>query len=264
VTDTTDTYRVRRPLTDTETRSISTAIDAAGSVPEILAAALISLFTALLAPLGESLNDYGPATRLLDPGTFAIPQTQWAAITGECLARADAFGGRAQTAMELINVMPASYDDPSVTVSAAQPADQRPYEHVLTVSREATDVIAAASRHCGELSACFGEDSREYLDAIRSWQHNISRIFSMAFGSQTRVSRDGDLSLLVSSATGFTYGLIFHPVRRRCTDDGCRAVINDDGTAWTYSPGDPVCASGQHVPSYPLDAPRPGSWSFHS
>lgn len=259
----TTTYRVRRALTGTEMTSIRTAIDAACSTPEILAAALNSVFTALLAPLGESLASYSPSHRL-DPGAFAIPAAQWTAITGACLARADAFGGRMQIAMELINVMPASYDDPTVTVPDAPPADQRPYEHVLTVSREATDVITAASRRCAELGRYFGEDSREYREAARSWQHHISQVFSMAFGPQTRISRDGDLSLLVSSGSGFTYGIIFHPDRRRCTCAGCKAVINDDGTAWTYSPDDATCPGGQHAPSYPLDAPHPGSWSFHS
>jgi hypothetical protein len=32
----------------------------------------------------------------------------------------------------------------------------------------------------------------------------------MGFGADTRVSKDGDLSLLVSCASGFVYGVIFH------------------------------------------------------
>lgn len=262
MTDTT-TYRVRRALTGPEMTSVMTAINAAGNVPEILDAALTTVFTALLEPLGESLTDYDPGRRL-DPGAFAIPAAQWAAISEACMTRADAFGGRMHIAMELINVMPASYDDPSATVPDSPPRDQRPYEHVLTISREATDVIAAASRHCAELGRYFGEDSREYREAVESWQRLLSQVFSMAFGPQTRVSRDGDLSLLVSTASGFVYGIIFHRDRRYCTADGCKAVINDDGTAWTYSPDDETCTGGQHVPSYPLDAPHPGSWSFHS
>ena len=50
--------------------------------------------------------------------------------------------------------------------------------------------------------------------------------------------------------------------RGRIRED-CRAVINDDGVAWTYSPGDHMCTD-THVPLYPLDAPHPGTWSFHS
>ncbi|MGH3421281.1 MAG: hypothetical protein ACRDOD_17035, partial [Streptosporangiaceae bacterium] len=129
----TTTYRMRRPLTDPEITTIRAAIDDAGSPAEILTATVQALFTALLAPLGESLSDYN-AGRRLDPGAFAIPQTQWEAIAEACTARADAYGGRAQIAMELINLMPATYDDPSVTVTPVPQRDHRPYEHVLTVS----------------------------------------------------------------------------------------------------------------------------------
>jgi hypothetical protein len=52
------------------------AINAARTIPEILDAAITTVFSALLEPLGESLTDYGPSRRL-DPGTFAIPATQW-------------------------------------------------------------------------------------------------------------------------------------------------------------------------------------------
>ncbi|WP_281273910.1 hypothetical protein [Actinomadura pelletieri] len=41
-------------------------------------------------------------------------------------------------------------------------------------------------------------------------------------------------------------------------------MINDDGHAWTYLRDDPVCPDGDHTPSYPLDAPHPGIWQFHS
>jgi hypothetical protein len=259
----TTTYRVRRALTETELTSVRTAIGGASSAAGILAAALQALFAALLAPLGESLADYS-AGRRLDPADFAIPQAQWEAIAQDCMARADAYGSRTQIAMELASIMPASYHDASVTVPPALEVDHRPCEHVLTVSREATDVIAAATRRCAELARHFGDTSREYRHAARSWQHNLAQVFSMTFGAQTRISRDGDLSLLVSSSTGFTYGIIFHPDRRRCTRPGCKAIIRDSGDAWTYAPDDPVCAGGDHVPSYPLDAPQPGTWSFHS
>ena len=86
----------------------------------------------------------------------------------------------------------------------------------------------------------------------------------MGFGADTRVHRDGDLSLLVTTGSGFTYGLIFHGATRRCTaGDGCTATIADDGTAhppWSTA----VIADHVHQPSFPLDAPRPGSWSMHS
>jgi hypothetical protein len=256
-------YRVRRALTDAEIALITAAVDAARNAAEIIDAALRVLFTALLTTLGESLDDYGPDQRL-DPGAFAIPQAQSDAIQRVCLAKADAFGASAHIVFELINLMPATYDDPTVTAPAIPIRDQRPYAHSVTVSREATDVIAAASQHCRQIAAFFGEDSREHLEAVGSWQDSISRVFSMVFGAETHITRDGDLSLLVQCGSGFTYAIIFHPRQRTCLNDGCAAVINDDGTAWTYRRDDPTCPDGEHALSYPLDAPCLGSWSFHS
>jgi hypothetical protein len=86
----------------------------------------------------------------------------------------------------------------------------------------------------------------------------------MGLGADTRVSKDGKLSLLVRSGSGLVYAIIFHPDQRRCTRPGCPAVINDDGRAWTYRPELPRCPDDRHEPSYPVDAPAPGTWSFHS
>lgn len=257
------TYRVRRALSDAELTAITARVERATTLTEIVASVAEAVYSALLATLGESLTDY-TADRRLDPRHFAIPQTQWTAITEACLAQADACGGRALIAMELIQVMPASYDDPAVTVTSTPTADRRPYEHVLTVSRDATDAITAASHHCEKLAAWFGPNAREYLDAVSSWQHHLAQIFSMVLGADTRITRDGDLSLLVRSGGGFMYGLIFHPAPRTCTNHGCHAVIRNDGAAWTHRPDDPTCPQDQHTPSYPLNAPQPGTWSFHS
>lgn len=258
----TTTYRVQRALTRTELASILAAISNADSIPAVPSAVITAMYTALLEPLGESLADYGPDRRL-DPGAFAIPASQWTAVSEAAMAKADAVGGRMGIVMELVDRMPSAYEDPVAPVPDPPP-DQRPCEHVLTVSREATDVIAAASRHCAALASYYGQESRECREAVQSWQHHLSQVFSMSFGADTRISRDGGLSLLISTASGLTYGLIFHPDARRCTAKGCTAVIDDDGTARAQWPGAPTCPDGQHVPSYPLGAPRPGSWSFHS
>ena len=250
----------RRALTDAEMTRITTAIAAAGSTAKTVAATITGTLAALLAPLGETLDSYGKE-RPLDPSRFAIPTAQWNAICEACLARADAFGGRVQAGIVLIDMMPGSYDDPSVTVTTAPLPDQRPYEYALTVTRGATDVITAASTRCAELERCYGTGSREHLDAIRSWESQLSRLFSMAFGTSAHVSRDNDLSLLVTTSSGFTYGVIFHAAGRRCTVPGCTALIADDGTARAHGP---ACPDGNHTPSYPLDAPQPGTWSFHS
>ncbi|WP_147339714.1 hypothetical protein [Actinomadura spongiicola] len=259
----TTTYRAQRALTGDELTAIRKQTEAAGSPAEIVATVVRAVFTVLLAPLGESLDDYNRDRQLI-PGQFAIPQTQWEAISDAALNRADTFAARALLALELIDVMPCTYPDPDAPVPPVERVDQRPYEHVLTVAREATDVIAAASAHCDRLGAAFGVGSPEYREAVTSWQHGLSRLFAMGLGARTYVTRDGELSLLVRCEPGFVYGIVFHPVQRRCTRDGCRAVINDDGHAWTYLRDDPKCPDGDHTPSYPLDAPHPGIWQFHS
>ena len=157
--------------------------------------------------------------------------------------------------------MPASYEDSSVTVTAPPPPDQRPYEYVLTVTREATDVIAAVSARCTDLARSYGRDSYEHVDAVMSWQAQLSTLFAMSLGSAARVSRDDDLSLLVTTNRGFTYGIIFHPAHRRCIRPGCTALLSDDGTARASGA---ACSGGQHQPSFPFGGVQPGTWSFHS
>ncbi len=71
-----------------------------------------------------------------------------------------------------------------------------------------------------------------------------------------------DLSLFVSTNSGFVYGLIFHAVKRRCTDPDCGAYANDDGTVWSYNSSNRIF-DHEHGWSYPIDAPAPGIWSFH-
>jgi hypothetical protein len=250
----------RHVLTDAGLAAVFTAIAGTGSTAHAVAVTITATFTALLEPSGQTLASYGP-DRPLAPSRFAIPAAQWLAISQACLSRADAFGGRAHAALDLVNLMPASYDDPAVTVTAPPPPDQRPYEYVLTVTREATDVIAAASARCTALAGWYGPGSAEHLDAVTSWEQQASRLFDMSLGTAARVMRDGDLSLLVTTSTGFTCGIIFHPARRHCTAPGCTALIASDGTARAAGP---ACPDGQHQPSCPAAAPEPGTWSFHS
>ncbi len=257
----TDTVRVRRALSPEELTSVLDAVQTAGSAKEILAAAVEGVFTALLNTVGESLAGYGPDRRL-NPREYAIPAVQWAAIADACHQRADAFGSRVEVAVALADLMPGTYED--TTVPARPVIDHRPYEHMLTVSRDATDEIAAACARCDQLGAYFGVDSSYYLNAVRTWQRAISSVFSMVHGATTRISRDGPLSLLVHTSSGFTYAVIFHPEPRRCINPGCNALINDAGDAYPPSSDAPCCPDDRHRPSYPLDAPQPGTWSVHS
>ncbi|WP_395103834.1 hypothetical protein [Actinomadura sp. SCN-SB] len=103
------------------------------------------------------------------------------------------------------------------------------------------DVIAAASRHCDRLGVSFGTGSREYQEAVSSWQRSFSRLFAMGLGAQTHVTCDGALSLLVCSGSGLVYAIVFHPVQRG------------------WRPGR-LQGSDQRRR---LDAPHPGIWLFH-
>jgi hypothetical protein len=255
-------HPIARALSAPEMTAVYDAVADSASLAAIVSNVCTEIFSLLLAPLGESLSDYGPEHKL--PVTdYAIPCTQREAIAAACLNRAQAVGGPAQITLELADVLPSTYDDPDAPVPDPPSADQRPPEHILTVSREAADTIAAASGHCEALAAFFGEDSREHLDAARSWQRGISGLFRMSFGAHSNLQADGPLSLIVTTGS-FTYGLIFHRAPRRCRRPDCAAFINDTGQARTTVPGEATCPAGDHDPSHPLDAPAPGTWSFHS
>ena len=254
---------VRRALTEPELTAIIGRIDAADSTADLLAAVISSVYDTLLADSGLTLKTL-PDGHQLDPRQFHIPTSQWQAITGAVTDRAAAWGTGPELAMELINVLPSSYDDPAAPVPDTPRTDRRPDLLHLAVSRDAVDVIAAATRHVQALATHYGPASAEHLTASSSWLAALSRLLSLGFGADTRVHRDGHLSLLVTTGSGFTYGLIFHGATRRCTaGDSCTATIAEDGTAhalWSTA----VLADHVHRPSFPLDAPRPGSWSFHS
>jgi len=253
---------VRRALTDPELAGIFDAITAATATSEVVAATVNGIYTALLADLGHTLDTLPPQQRL-DPTEFAIPTCQWKAIAAAATNRADEWGTAASVSVNLINVMPSDYDDPTVPTPTPDLPDRRPGIHHLRVSREATDVIAACTEHVIALGRHFGVDSQPYQRAATSWQWHLTRLFALGSGADTYVTPEGNLSLFISSGSGSAYAVIFHPARRVCTVAGCPAVIGDDGTATTGA-SRPVVADHEHQPSYPLGAPTPGEWSAHS
>jgi hypothetical protein len=253
---------VKRPLTVTEMQTLLSAVSTATGTAALLKLAVVDLFTILLVDEGKTLADFTPDHRL-DPSRYAIPTVQWTALTTAITDRAAQWGTGPELALQLINTMPATYDDPTAAVPTLPRIDYRPTVHTLEVSRDATDAIAAADNHIHALGSWYGRDSRVYLDALESWHRYLSRLFALGFGAHTRVSRDGDLSLFVHTESGFVYAVIFHSAHRRCTDPACGALIADDGTATAYSSTRPVL-DHEHTPTYPLGAPRPGTWSSHS
>lgn len=223
---------VHRALTDGEMAVIAAAIDAESTAAELVPATARALYAVLDGRPWSSAGGEGAGhVPLWDRARFALPEAQWLAIAETCIARAEAFGAGVHAALGLHHVMPARYTDPAITVTSRPRKDHRPAMHDLSVTREAVDVIAAASRYCEQLARFFGVGSDEYLDAVRSWQCGLSQVFAMQFGVRTRVVRADELSLTVTSeTTGFAYGLHFRPDVR------------------------------EHIPSRTPDAPDPGRW----
>jgi hypothetical protein len=252
----------RRALTAAEMQTLLAAISNATSTADLLTVAMVDLFTILLADQGTTLADFTPTDRL-DPSRYAIPTVQWTALSAAIIDRAAQWGTGAELALELSSTKPATYDDPTAAVPAAPPVDYRPQVYTLELSREAIDAIAAADAHIHALATHCGRDSDTYLDALESWHTQLSHLFALGLGAHTRISRDGKLSLLVHTGSGVVCAVVFHGQHRRCTDPACGALIAEDGTASANTRTSTVL-NHEHTPTYPLGAPRPGTWSFHS
>lgn len=136
-----------------------------------------------------------------------------------------------------------------------------PTDVAFTVTPEARQTLTAMYEHVQAIGRDWGEKSPEYAAAAGSLSRQVVTMFASPMTASPRVMRDGPLSLFVTD--GICYGIIWHGRRRHCTIEGCRAVINDDGTAWSYGPSFPML-DHEHTPDYPLTAAQPGSWSFHS
>jgi hypothetical protein len=250
---------VTRPLTPGELARILDAVARAADPAGLIASAVGAVYDALLPERARG----GASDRRINPADCAIPASQWRAITAAVTNRAAEWGASATLAFELINLMPSTYEDPGAPAPEVPPTDYRPLVHHLEVSRDATDTIAGCEAHVQALGRYFGRQSQPYLDALESWHGQLARLFGMSLGAHTRVSKDGERSLLVGTASGIVFGVIFHGARRHCIADGCTATIPDDGRA--YPPHrDAPAVDHEHTPSYPLDAPQPGEWSFHS
>lgn len=144
--------------------------------------------------------------------------------------------------------------------------DTRPDRYTFEVTRQATETITAMREHCAKLSRYWGERSKESTEAWISFGNQFATLVGSPLATASSVQRDGDLSLYVSPTTGpgIVFGLIWHGRKRTCTTEGCYAWIADDGSTSTWSREQAPILEHEHTPSYPLDAPQPGTWSFHS
>lgn len=254
---------VRRALTTHELDQILSRIQETTSAEQLQHVTVAGLYDTLLADSGQSLASL-PADLAVNPSEFAIPTTQWEAITATALNHANQWGAGPRIALGLINWAPSYYHDPTVAIPTLNLPERRPEHLGLHVARAATDTIADCQQHVAALGDYYGTDSPIYRQAAETLLQHVCRLFSMGFGATTQVHTDGltRLSLFVVTGSGFVYGIIFHPQRRRCTTKDCGAFIDDDGTV--HARGATPADGHEHVPSYPLDAPTPGTWSVHS
>ncbi|MBT8228377.1 MAG: hypothetical protein KJO75_23190 [Dactylosporangium sp.] len=265
MTRTTTRYRVSRALTGDEMRMIVDNARRSATTGQLVFGIVADLYNALLDDDHRSIADLD-VNRPLRPGEYAIPTTQWEAIMHEATGRAAAWGTSAATGLELVNVKPDTYDDPQASTPPADTDDHRPTSLALHVTREAVDTVRDVTQYLGALATGYGPDSDVYRHAADSWLRHLPLLFNLGLGGDTIVRRDGgagSLSLLVETASGTVFGIIFHQHRRHCLVPGCPATIDDHGTVGDLDERTPI-ADHQHRPSSPLCAPAPGEWLAHS
>lgn len=138
----------------------------------------------------------------------------------------------------------------------------------LELSREAQETVQSMLRHVQTLEAAYGVEHKWVKEARDSLLHVLSDLF--CWHGTLVVTKDFvDRSLVCfirqpNGGTGLVFGLIFHSTRRHCTNDECDLYANDDGTTFHYRSHGEQRDCGDHKWLYPLTAPTPGTWSFHS
>jgi hypothetical protein len=108
---------IRRVLTTGELLDLYAAIDHATTTGALVTAVITGLYTVLLENTGRSIDQPGDP---IDPTSFAIPAAQWQALADAATNRAQAWGTAAQVGLELVNLMPSSYEDPDLPSAVAQ------------------------------------------------------------------------------------------------------------------------------------------------
>lgn len=136
-------------------------------------------------------------------------------------------------------------------------------DYKMVVTPEAQTTLANMAERIGRLGTYYGLRSDEYMDTMASYGRVMDHLFGHPMSHDIRVMRDSDMSLFVNAGY-IVFGVIWNGKRRRCTRFDCGAQVNDDGSVWTYDKDRYPILDHDHDLSYPLDAPQPGTWSFHS
>jgi hypothetical protein len=134
-------------------------------------------------------------------------------------------------------------------------------------TREARDTWQAMGERVGALVRHYGEGSEQARAAAMSYVQVATNLVGWG---DVRVMRDSAPLSLFCSSPRIAFGIIWHESQRRCVNAGCDAYIGSDGRPFWYGvpagPGEELVRKdcGDHTPDVPLDAPMPGTWSFHS
>jgi hypothetical protein len=257
-TDPNLTSPIRRVLSDDSIADILTVIRDANSTSQLLEDTVRTLYRAIIA------GGPAPTSSPIRPDDYALPVTQWQAIVGAVAARAEQWGTQAVIGLELaMFLMPGQYDDPTVPAPDMPLGDYQPPMRTIEWANDALDEVGAVSTYLDHLRTAYGPTSPLFFEAADSWLRALTAIITMNLGTTTAVSKDGPLSLLVQTGSGLVYAAVFHPAARRCTVADCGTHLRDDGTIQPVHADTPA-PEHQHIASYPLDGPRPGTWSLHS
>ncbi|MEU4244288.1 hypothetical protein [Actinoplanes sp. NPDC026619] len=256
-------YRVRRPLSDTEVDTVRQHLHADVPGPrELLNTVVAAVFTALLADVGDTYTDHESEPGF-ERGQYAIPISQWTAICLALTSRAAAWGPTTTVEMDFAALMPSAYDDPNAITPDLSPPGQPASSTYVEVTPEAADTIAACGRHLAELAYAYGGLDLSFVAAADTWNEQLTRLLSAPADTRVVLHADGPLSLLVTTGDGDQHRITYRPSPTRCiAAGGCQAVATTTGGVLLWQPDKPgaVVLDHEHESDAALDGPRPGTW----
>lgn len=164
--------------------------------------------------------------------------------------------------------------------------------HVLTWDPRAVSTLTAMKEQAVAVHESWKDHRPEWASVgVLTLSRQLVDLMGTGLGHDTKVYRDGELSLLVTTESGLVYGMIFHPkvYRVPAPEEGdvrlgiaapvmgrfCMAGKQNTGAYCTepYQSGKRGKASGVVVTEgptcdceFPLPTamPVPGEWTFHS
>ena len=154
----------------------------------------------------------------------------------------------------------------SITTNATLAIDQD--DLAVALSGPACQVLADARRQVQALGHAFGHADGRTTQAAMTLMEQTVTLLTMGFGD-LRVGRDDDLSLYVTTNSGFTCGMIFHRsyMGTSKAPDGTRDLSY--GAVRThlhcFTCDEPWTIGNHSKGEHDLaNAPTPGTWVTHS